>query len=312
VTATVSGTRVQGFEGITLDNGRVRAVVLPSLGGRVWELEDKTRRRQWIWHREAVPLASCPVGSAYDDVWAGGWEELFPNDAAGSFEGRTLPDHGEWWARSWSVTDESTSDAAILRLTMESEVVAATCVKEIRLPSDGSKLSIHYSIRSLESRSAHFLFKQHLPIAIDSECRLALPGGRAETVDSSFSKIANEASAFDWPRSGQNDLRVIPPRTSQLREFLYLRDLPDGWCGVDDRRSGAALRMRFSTAEFPFVWLFLTYGGGATCIRRCWSRALTCPRTSMRPRGSASPRSSSPARSSRPRSRSRSAVCRRS
>ncbi|HWR97518.1 MAG TPA: hypothetical protein VN317_03780, partial [Candidatus Methanoperedens sp.] len=90
--AVVSRSRVGEFEALVLENARLRAVILPKLGGRVWELEDRVRDRQWIWHREGVPLAAAPAGAVYDEVWAGGWEELFPNDAPGPFEGRTLPD----------------------------------------------------------------------------------------------------------------------------------------------------------------------------------------------------------------------------
>ena len=60
-----------GFEAFALENDWVRAVVLPSLGGRVAELTDRIRDRQWIWHRDDVPLAAVPSGSSYDEVWAG-------------------------------------------------------------------------------------------------------------------------------------------------------------------------------------------------------------------------------------------------
>src|SRR5688500_19902664 len=81
--ATVTRGVADGFEALVLENSRIRASVIPSLGGRVWELLDRARGRQWIWHREDVPLAASAAGASYDDVWAGGWEELFPNDAPG-------------------------------------------------------------------------------------------------------------------------------------------------------------------------------------------------------------------------------------
>jgi hypothetical protein len=57
------------------------------------------------------------------------------------------------------------------------------------------------------------------------------------------------------------DLRAIPGADSCTREFLYVRDLPAPWCGVDDPEAGASLRLRFDAAAFPFTWLFLSYGG---------------------------------------------------
>ena len=87
MTAIVSRGSVGEFETIVLENSHLRAVIIPALGGRVWELEDRIRGRQWIWHREDVPLKASPIGAVYDDVWAGGWEELFPNDAPGMVRG---------------------------------------------------------------------------------------------------------------------------------------------------------------------------------------------------------------------------------
>ena len=56
--ATVTREVVNGFEVLVLANSRVRASVVPSLGGRMWELLDRSRERQWIWHRDDCPLAA--------------------------------------------------------------------------------------------------------------------------------------------------------------------------------------------------------------------------------------------------------------
>lgn len=262
MTAILSQCTVHGYPAIALENERVRAVVIPELGARVWELTDRARGRQWIWHRPGMPPRAVPVGSAYDDVWAGGWEELFPNDAAGPFEGRDLPDHGEWWARAWTVEHESQNGSAVLRLAMQTSVIGAACEKEFRLDAGAARLSVRYRIRSLEKQPFHFLFKQHLPIALAPDCKLLLPGGTAQTVDPSFGTMAGRIESFDWPHAtAETDMRNVPSPDERAREFLYVRDLPGHWCGVDDVRANASLRMNFDVERLPFVWLFLTYGG---------------------------------------------------
>jgi hypothetical protein len=263
--AKVSLESVGGFEAVILENRLLRAVILPSLGGRVWELEDRLRNRQWIWHRPDVPLRVSPIGAVYDDVWAGGWEELFPNDAACFFEGRDLPDHGEWWTMSWSVIDATSGPEATVTLAANSSILRAHCVKEFRLASDRASISVTYRIRSSEDRPFHFLFKQHLPIAITPGCRLSLPGGRVEPVDPAFSTLLSSEHSFDWPIETYDgkvaDLEEISPPSSGLQEFVYVRDLPQAWCGIDDPVGGATIRMNFDSNAFPFVWLFLSYGG---------------------------------------------------
>ena len=86
---------------IRLENELVAVAVLPELGAKIWSLIYKPMGTNWIWHNPTVPLKALTAGASYDDNWAGGWEELFPNDAPGEFLGRNLPDHGEWWNSAW-------------------------------------------------------------------------------------------------------------------------------------------------------------------------------------------------------------------
>lgn len=263
--AIVSQEKVEGYHAIVISNNKLRAVVIPELGGRVWELEDRARGRQWIWHRDDVPLQKAQTGACYDDVWAGGWEELFPNDAPCRFDGRDLPDHGEWWTMSWDATVLSMKNNAVVRLAAKSTAVKTTCVKEFSLAEDAAALVVNYQIRNDEVRPIHFLFKQHLAISITPDCRLWMPGGRVQPVDMSFSTILPEGGPFDWPfAAGQGksvDLRTIPPAHVGSREFVYVWELPEPWCGVQDMKEGAAIRMEFDSRSYPYVWLFLTYGG---------------------------------------------------
>ena len=251
------------FHSVALDNGLIRVVVIPELGGRVWQLEDRIRGREWIWHRDDVPLGRADTGASYDEVWAGGWEELFPNDAPGVFEGRSLPDHGEWWTLPWDVAECSDER---LKLVARSSVVKATCSKEYRLARGEARVSVTYRILSNEERPFHFLFKQHLPVRLSSDCSLSLPGGIVTTVDPEFGSIVRSGERFLWPRfagdQGRSaDLSLVRPKTSEDREFVYVSGLPEPWCGVDDHGSGASLRMEFDADAFPFVWLFISYGG---------------------------------------------------
>jgi hypothetical protein len=248
-----------------LESDSLRAVVLPALGARVWELEDKARGRQWIWNRGLANLREQPVGACYDDAWAGGWEELFPNDAPGLFEGRNLPDHGEWWASPWKIVEQYEGAEPGLRLTSRMSVMQVSCSKEFRLLADGATLAVRYAIRSEERLPFHFLFKQHLPIRLTPDCKLRLPGGRARAVDASFGSRLSTTDEFEWPhapgREGVADFRDLPAESSRQQEFLYVRELPEPWCGVDDPRQAASIRMRFDFTILPYVWLFLTYGG---------------------------------------------------
>ncbi len=268
VHAVQTMTSVGAFDAIALENELVRAVIVPELGGCVWELTDRVRGRQWIWHRGDVPSARATPGSDYDQRWAGGWEELFPNDAAGLFEGRNLPDHGEWWTARWRVAPPRSRGSSGPRLEVDTRVRATRCAKEFSL--DAETLTVSYRIESLEEESFHCLFKQHFAVAITPTCRLWLPGGTVTVVDPSFGTLVGASPPFAWPRTTRQDglavdLEVIPVPSPTAREFLYVENPPVGECGVDDLEARASLRMRYDRAALPFVWLFLAYGGWRNC-----------------------------------------------
>jgi hypothetical protein len=144
-------------------------------------------------------------------------------------------------------------------------VIKASCTKEFRLDADTTTLTVAYQIRSEEREPFDFLFKQHLPLELAPGCRLLLPGGKVRAVDPSFSTLVRGSEPFDWPMAPTSnghavDLALVPASSVRAKDFLYVWDLPESWCGVE-HPNGASIRMDFDAQTLPFVWLFLTYGG---------------------------------------------------
>ncbi len=242
---------------ITLENSHLSAEILPSLGGKIWTLLDRNSNTQWIWNNPSIPPAKVPAGANYDDHWSGGWEELFPNDAPGPFDGRTLPDHGEWWSHSW--THKKLSDGA-LHMQLETQSIRAKCEKTIRLDPNSPVLFVSYRIENLEPEEIRFLFKQHLAIALKPKHVIELPGGTVTPVDLDFSTRLTKPSPFPWPGTDVDLSRPSPPE-EEKREFVYVENLPESWCGVRDAESGARLRLFYPGEIFPYVWIFMDLGG---------------------------------------------------
>lgn len=258
--------RLGQFELLRLENHLVQVDILPELGGKIWNLTQASGK-QWLWHNPSVALQRAESGASYDDNWAGGWEELFPNDAPGEFRGRMLPDHGEWWSQpwQWSVSESSTERIQV-RLWRSGVATETLCEKWITIESDRASVSIRYRIQNQESASLHFLFKQHLAVAVTAADRLELPGGEVTPVDQEFSTRIGECGPHDWPiardKDGEKvDLSILPPREEKHREFVYIKNLPEGWCGIRDGQTGSSLRLHFPREVFPYTWIFMTFGG---------------------------------------------------
>lgn len=263
--SNVESIAVDGFPAFKLSNGLIEAQVLPTLGGKIWSLRQLGSGRDWIWRNPQVPLRSVSTGSNYDENWTGGWEELFPCDAAGNFLGRALPDHGEWWSRAWDWEIRSAQREPEIRMRLECRSLRVSCEKTIALAANRPELTVRYRIENREPETIYFLFKQHLAVAVGPTDRLELPNGQVTAVAREFSTRLGDTGPYAWPiGAGKDglpvDLSVFPPADQGHREFVYVSDLTEGWCGVRSA-GGERLRLRFPKEIFPHTWLFMTFGG---------------------------------------------------
>lgn len=259
--------KLQGHDALRIGNGIVEAEVLPLIGAKIWSLRHVDSDIQWIWHRPGIALTVVDSAAVYDDVWPGGWEELFPNDAPGKFGSAFLTDHGEWWRRPWRVGSlTETAESAKIALELNGETVDATYEKWISLAAGSNELVVRYRIRNTSDSPIVSLFKQHLPVNITPAHRLELPGGDLVPVDPHDETIVSAPRPHRWPVAvgadgSPVDLRRIPSASDSARAFLYVTNMPEGWCGVRDSESGHAIRLHYPLDVFPFTWLFMTYGG---------------------------------------------------
>jgi galactose mutarotase-like enzyme len=251
---------------ITLKNSELQLIIRPDLGGRIDQLTDCKTGHTWLWHpADYTPEQTrvLDVGAPFDAHWSGGWDEIFPNDMAASFHGHDLVDHGELWSQAWTVVETSQHHITLL---YECQTVPVTVSKTIQLSATQAEATLEYVFKNKSSETIPFLFKQHAAIAIAAGDKLLLPDCCIEPVVLEFSKIIGQDRKTRFPKAfaadGQEvDLQTIPPQSSKLQEFYYCSDLAVGECGLWNGRSQTALTMKFDTADFPYVWVFQSYGG---------------------------------------------------
>ena len=245
---------------VVLESRALRLEVDPAHGGSLRSMRTPGARRDWLFFDQGRRPARLTGRESFDDVWSGGFEELFPNDAPGRFEGRDLPDHGELWNAPLSVVSQ---DEQSLLLRRECRSVPARFEKRIALA--GAGLVLDYRITNASREPFHFLFKLHPAMDVQAGDRILLPGGRVNPVDQEFgTRFARGPAA--WPqvpdREGRPfDLSLVPPRSSAAREFVYVSDLPAGWCGIERAGGRERIIFEFPLEVLPFCWLFMTFGG---------------------------------------------------
>ncbi|MGA9405709.1 MAG: hypothetical protein WBW71_01125 [Bacteroidota bacterium] len=234
----------------------------PGRGGAILSIISHAENDEWIYYNLQQRIQHSSAG-LYDDVWCGGFEELFPNDAPGVVNGRMLKDHGELWQASWDMKEKKEHTVT---MEMSCESVPAIISKTIFLETDLPRLAIKYKIENCSSQTYPYLFKLHPAMRIEAGDQILMPGGEIIPVDISFSKILGHEGPFLWPLvegklSEKIDISMIPPRQKILQEFIYVNRLPQGWCGLRRNRTKEEFVITYPMDVFPYCWLFMALGG---------------------------------------------------
>lgn len=252
----------KGPASLTIENRLLRVVVLPELGGRIWQISYKPLDADLLWHNPGTQPVPQPLGACYDDVWCGGWDELYPNDEASTLDGIALPDHGELWSGRWQA---KVLDMHTMRLNFQTPLTHFFVEKELRLQGESARLAVNYRLTNCGVRAMPFLFKLHPAFAVSAAHRIDFPPMQVELEPDCPGTLEGAAARFVWPMAqtatGPLDLRLVPDASAKALRFFYGSGLREGWCGVTNTATMLAAALRFNPAFFQSCWLFATHGG---------------------------------------------------
>ncbi|HLV85876.1 MAG TPA: DUF4432 family protein [Candidatus Sulfotelmatobacter sp.] len=255
----------RGLNAVVLENRVLRLIILPQAGGKIWQITYKPYDQDLLWNNPRVAPARLPMNSRYDDVWSGGWDELFPNDEVAFIEGESYPDHGELWTGNWHPEVSSGSDEAAVRLKFTSPISAFEIEKTIRLRRDQSRIEFRHRFTNRGSAPFPFLWKLHPAMAVSSQHRIDFPAMKVLLEPAFPGTVAGAPAAAEWPiiktPTGNVDLRRITPETARQLIFFYGTEMKGNWCALTNTASGLSCGLQFDSAVFPCCWLFATYGG---------------------------------------------------
>lgn len=254
-----------GLRLITFENELLRIEVLPEAGAKIWQITYRPLDSALLWNNPHIAPARHALHACYDDVWSGGWDELFPNDEEAIIAGRRYPDHGELWAAGWDAEPfTSTAEVGIV-LRLRTPVSAMTVEKKILLRQDEAQLHFSHRITNHSATTFPFLWKLHPAMRVTPQHRIDMPAMRIVREPAFPGTLSNAPLEFSWPhvtRDGQTiDLRRVPDPREQELFFFYGTDLRDGWCAITDTANRLACGLRFDPAIFRSCWLFASYGG---------------------------------------------------
>jgi hypothetical protein len=255
-----------GVQALVMDNGLLRVVVLPQLGGKVWQVTNLRTGRDLLWHNPRIKARPVPFGAVYDDVFFGGWDELFPNDLPEELGGEPYPDHGELWASAfdWRV-EHDCPDLVRVSMSMQTPVSACRFTKTLALKDGDSHLRVSWRVENQSRQDLPYLWKQHVAVPVAEPARIAMAARSVQVEGFGSPRAGGGGTRYQWPYlvddSGEcHDMRRTLPAESGVSEFQYATELVDGWCSVT-YADGSGIGLAFDREVFRSCWTFASYGG---------------------------------------------------
>jgi galactose mutarotase-like enzyme len=250
----------EGLTEIQIRGQFVTLVIVPEAGGKILQLIDNESGFNLLWQNPRVPISRTYAGAPFDDVWCGGWDDVFPTDAACEIEVNAFHDHGDLWIGPWTWSIEKDDpDEAIIRLSRDSVSLPCTVDKWITVKRDGRGLSMRLSLTSHGLAPVRFMWNQHIAHAIGPGSRVHLPVSKMGVIPPAPS--LDNVHEVTWPIHDGADLSRLAGPEADVLEFLYAVDLRAGWCAVTHPSHGVAMRIEFDKELYRTPWLWRVLGG---------------------------------------------------
>jgi hypothetical protein len=254
-----------GLSAVVLENRALRIVILPEAGGKIWQITYKPLDANLLWNNPRIHPAKLALSARYDDVWSGGWDELFPNDEVAVIEGESYPDHGELWTGLWKAQPFTEADVAGVHLTYETPISSILVEKTIRIRQDQSRIEFHHRFTNRGRFAFPFLWKLHPAMAVSPKHRIDFPPMQVMIEPAFPGTLAGATGTAEWPflqtQSGKVDLRRIPCEQERQLYFFYGTQMKENWCALTNCETKLSCGLQFDSKVLPCCWLFATYGG---------------------------------------------------
>lgn len=259
------GLDLNGLKTFVVENRFLRIVVVPEAGAKIWQIVYKPLNVEILWNNSHVPAARHGIDTPYDDVWSGGWDELFPNDEPGPVNGYILPDHGELWTGDWHAEPVARPNAVGLHLRLQTPISNFLVERTLLLHDNRPCFEIQYRFTNQGSEAFPFLWKLHPAFAVSPHHRIDFPPMAVLREPEFPGTLGDAPPIFAWPHAPLGDtvldLRQVPGVESQALHFFYGIGLATGWCGITNRSNRLGCALRFDPDVLSSCWLFASHGG---------------------------------------------------
>jgi len=229
---------------MTLKNDVVELTIIPSFGARVTSLKDRRTGREWL-------VTGPSVGDSSDEAVflseeAIGWDECFPTVAPCKVNGEAtlLRDHGDLWARPWSIQSQSDGHIDCLYETKEYSFSRS-------LTLIGNEVKAEYELKNLGEEEIPYLYSQHMLLATNPGEIIQLSG---------IDNLKDGDVPFAWPdqENGHRNDKVLGFEAG-VADKTY--GLANGEASAGVYSDAGSLSINWSASELPYFGMWRCFGG---------------------------------------------------
>lgn len=252
----------EGVPGLVLEGDHLRVTLFPEAGAKIVDLVHRPTGVNLLWRNPRVPLRRTYPGAAFDDVWCGGWDELFPTDTACELGDNAFHDHGDLWFGPWEWSVEH-DDGETATVALRRHAVALPCLMEkwVTLRRDGLELRFRHRLTNLGTQPVPFAWNLHVAHAIEPGSRIHVGAEALQAVPAQPGRFGGISVLLRWPVHDGLDLAATMPEDAGLTEWLHTIGPTAGWCAVTHPSRALGLALRYDPDVFTTTWLWGVYGG---------------------------------------------------
>jgi len=265
--STVSRGRYKDQDAVVLDNGRIRATILPAWGAKTISLVHKGLGVETLWQNPSPVFARTGYADPYDTGEFAGFDEMFPTVSRCFYEsapwaGAEVPDHGEVWTIPW----DHTIDGDSLTLTVSGVRFPYVLKKTVSL--EGDKLVAKYAAANPTCFPLDFIWAAHPLFNANEGMKFVVPAGMNRIVNAVPGEaLGGYGERYDFPAARRADGRQIRldrvPRRNDTgyQKYYFAGRVTEGWCMLRDATRELTIGLAWPAEKVPYLGMWLNEGG---------------------------------------------------
>jgi hypothetical protein len=263
-----------------MENAHLSVTVLLDEGGDILNLTHKQTGADVLWK---VPypvrepgVGPPPAGDSFAQwlhYYRGGWQTILPNFGREvTYQGATIPFHGEAARRPWQLEREEVGDKVTgIELFTELSSLPLKIERSISLTNSHACIDVVETVTNLSAQPVDCMWAHHPAFAsplLSGNSRI-YTGARSIHVDPEYDVPGNDlqpGAISDWPfaisKDGSRvDLSRIPESGSGISRVVSLTNFEHAWCSLLNPSIPLGIALSWDSGVMPYMCLWQEAGG---------------------------------------------------